>query len=185
MPCSLVEANRRFGGTRRLHSQGQRVSHTGNQTERVICFVNSHTPKMEAVYSFEKSMNFYRIIWCRIQENSVPKNGNLFITFNYTETQNVIYPLRSFGEETCWRKHLLIIKKLRGLSPRATAACQRSQCQLLWIEGTKWSVWRIPYGRILGILDRSRYFFFQVATQLYSWGWMDPRSRPTTSPKIW
>jgi hypothetical protein len=25
-----------------------------------------------------------------------------------------------------------------------------------------------PYGRILGVLDRSRYFFFQVAPQLYS-----------------
>jgi hypothetical protein len=25
-----------------------------------------------------------------------------------------------------------------------------------------------PYGRILGFLDRSRYFFFQVAPQLYS-----------------
>jgi hypothetical protein len=27
-----------------------------------------------------------------------------------------------------------------------------------------------PYGRILGILDLSRYFFFQVAPQLYSLG---------------
>jgi hypothetical protein len=27
-----------------------------------------------------------------------------------------------------------------------------------------------PYGRILGFLDRSRYFFFQVAPQLYSQG---------------
>jgi CBS-domain-containing membrane protein len=27
-----------------------------------------------------------------------------------------------------------------------------------------------PYGRILGLLDRSRYFFFQVALQLYSRG---------------
>jgi hypothetical protein len=27
-----------------------------------------------------------------------------------------------------------------------------------------------PYGRILGFLDRSRYFIFQVAPQLYSGG---------------
>jgi hypothetical protein len=27
-----------------------------------------------------------------------------------------------------------------------------------------------PYGRILGFLDRSRYFFYQVAPQLYSRG---------------
>jgi hypothetical protein len=31
-----------------------------------------------------------------------------------------------------------------------------------------------PYGRILGFLDRSRYFFFQLAPQLYSRGWVDP-----------
>jgi hypothetical protein len=31
-----------------------------------------------------------------------------------------------------------------------------------------------PYSRIVEFLDRSRYFFFQVALQLYSWGWVDP-----------
>jgi hypothetical protein len=30
-----------------------------------------------------------------------------------------------------------------------------------------------PYGSILGFLDRSRYFFFQVASQLYSRVWVD------------
>jgi hypothetical protein len=35
-----------------------------------------------------------------------------------------------------------------------------------------------PYGRILGFLDRSRYFFFQVAPQLYSRGWVDPVPYP-------
>jgi hypothetical protein len=33
-----------------------------------------------------------------------------------------------------------------------------------------------PYGRILGFLDRSRYFFFQVARQLHSRGLVDPWS---------
>jgi hypothetical protein len=50
-----------------------------------------------------------------------------------------------------------IIKKLHGLSPRAnyidraTATCRRSDCQLFEARGD-------PYGRILGFLDRSRYF---------------------------
>jgi hypothetical protein len=35
-----------------------------------------------------------------------------------------------------------------------------------------------PHGRILGFLDRSRYFFFQVAPQLYSRGWVDPVPDP-------
>jgi hypothetical protein len=39
----------------------------------------------------------------------------------------------------------------------------------LRIEVATWSAWRI-----LGFLDRSRYFFFQVAPQLYSRGWVDP-----------
>jgi hypothetical protein len=31
-----------------------------------------------------------------------------------------------------------------------------------------------PYDSILGFLGRSRYYFFQVAPQLYSRGWVDP-----------
>jgi hypothetical protein len=31
-----------------------------------------------------------------------------------------------------------------------------------------------PYGSILDFLDRSRYCFFQVASQLYSRGWVNP-----------
>jgi hypothetical protein len=38
--------------------------------------------------------------------------------------------------------------------------------------GTTWSAWRIPYGRNFGFLDRSRYFFFKEAPQLYSRGWI-------------
>jgi hypothetical protein len=35
-----------------------------------------------------------------------------------------------------------------------------------------------PYGHILGFLDRSCYFFFQVVFQLYSRGWVDPVPDP-------
>jgi hypothetical protein len=35
-----------------------------------------------------------------------------------------------------------------------------------------------PYGRIIGLLDRSRYFFFQIAPQLYSQGRVDPVPDP-------
>jgi hypothetical protein len=47
-------------------------------------------------------------------------------------------------------------KKLNGLSPRAnytdraTTACRRSECHVVSVTD--------PYGRILGFLDRSRYF---------------------------
>jgi hypothetical protein len=52
--------------------------------------------------------------------------------------------------------------KLHGLSPlanytdRETAACRRSDCQLLRIEGCHVVSVTDPYGRILGFLDRSR-----------------------------
>jgi hypothetical protein len=36
-----------------------------------------------------------------------------------------------------------------------------------------------PYGRIFGFLDRSRYFFFPVAPQLYFRGRVDP------APDLW
>jgi hypothetical protein len=35
-----------------------------------------------------------------------------------------------------------------------------------------------PYCSILGFQDRSRYFFFQAAPQLYSRGWEDPVPNP-------
>jgi hypothetical protein len=35
-----------------------------------------------------------------------------------------------------------------------------------------------PYDPIPGFLDRSRYFFFLVSPQLYSWGWVDPVPEP-------
>jgi hypothetical protein len=41
-----------------------------------------------------------------------------------------------------------------------------------FFEGRRWHLVSVmnPYGRNLGFLDRSRYFFFQVAPQLYSRG---------------
>jgi hypothetical protein len=74
--------------------------------------------------------------------------------------------------------------KLRGLSPRtkytdrAIAACGRSYCQRLRITGFQVVGVTDPYGRILDFLDRIRYFFFQVALQLYSRGSVDPVPDP-------
>jgi hypothetical protein len=54
--------------------------------------------------------------------------------------------------------------KLHGLSPqanytdRATAACRRSDCQLFADRGCHMVSVTDLYGRILGFLDRSRYF---------------------------
>jgi hypothetical protein len=61
---------------------------------------------------------------------------------------------------------------------RATAACRRSWCQILRIEGAACSAQRIPTAVTVGFLDRSRYFSIQVAPQLSSRGWVDPVPDP-------
>jgi hypothetical protein len=43
----------------------------------------------------------------------------------------------------------------------------------------------IPTAVNLTVLDRSRYFFFQVAPHLCPQGLSGPRSRPTATQKIW
>jgi hypothetical protein len=67
------------------------------------------------------------------------------------------------------------LTKLRGRSPqanytdRATAACRRNR-QPLRVESVAWSAQRIPTAVNLGFLDRSLYFYIQVAPQLSSRG---------------
>jgi hypothetical protein len=58
----------------------------------------------------------------------------------------------------------MLKKELHGLSSRAnytdraTAACRRSDCKLFADRGCHVVSVTDPYGRILGFLDRSRYF---------------------------
>jgi hypothetical protein len=73
--------------------------------------------------------------------------------------------------------------KLHGLSSRAnytdraTAACRRRDRQLLRIEGATWSAWRIPTA-VFSVSGHEPLFFYQVAPQLYSRGWVDPVPDP-------
>jgi hypothetical protein len=85
---------------------------------------------------------------------------------------SVIRPIVTYASET-W---VLKKKKILGLSPQAnytdlaTAACRRSWCQPLRVEGVAWSAQRIPTAVNLGFVDRSRYFFIQGASQFSSQG---------------
>jgi hypothetical protein len=72
-------------------------------------------------------------------------------------------------------------KKLHGLSPRAnytdraTAACRRSDCQLLRIESATWSAWRIPpavfsrFSRQEPLLFHLFYLCYKNASTLNGW----------------
>jgi hypothetical protein len=70
--------------------------------------------------------------------------------------------------------------KLHGLSPqanytdRATAACRRSDCQLVRIEGATWC----PPAVFSRFSRQEPLLFYQVAPQLYSRGWVDPVPDP-------
>jgi hypothetical protein len=69
-PCSLLSCNRRFGGTYRLHPQGQKISRARNQRENgwkasaftlASCWAYIFSAlRMEAIYSSEKSVDFQR-----------------------------------------------------------------------------------------------------------------------------
>jgi hypothetical protein len=60
---------------------------------------------------------------------------------------------------------------------RATAACRRSDCQLVRIEGATWSAWRLPPA-VFPVSRQESLLFYQVAPQLYSRGWVDPVPDP-------
>jgi hypothetical protein len=77
--------------------------------------------------------------------------------------------------------------KLRGLSARANYTDRMTAAKLVSTfedRGCHVVSATDPLGRILGFLNRSRYFSFQVARQLYSRGWVDPVRVDTTQKYI-
>jgi hypothetical protein len=81
--------------------------------------------------------------------------------------------------------------KLRGLSPltNCTDRATRLSAKLVptFVDREGCRVVRVTTAwlqRNLGFLDRSRYYFFQVAPQLYSRGWVDPVPDPLLSERV-
>jgi hypothetical protein len=81
-------------------------------------------------------------------------------------------------------------KKLNCFSPqanytnRATAACRRSYCQLLRIEGVAWSVQRVPTAVKLDYVDPEPLLFHSGSSSIIPMRLSGPRSRLTASQKI-
>jgi hypothetical protein len=84
----------------------------------------------------------------------------------------------------------IYIKKLRGLSPQANYTerpplVSEVNANFFADRGFHMVSMPNPYGSILGFLDRSRYYFIQVALHLYAVS--GPRSRPSenvVAPRI-
>jgi hypothetical protein len=74
-----------------------------------------------------------------------------------------------------------------NLSPRAnyidwaTAACRRSDCQLLRIEGATWSAWRILTA-VFSVFYTGAAAFLSSSSSVVLTTLSEPRSRPTSSP---
>jgi hypothetical protein len=88
--------------------------------------------------------------------------------------------LFSFKDVKSWSSSIRGLakkKKLRGLSPRANYTDRRLLVKLVPTftdRGCDVVSVTDPYGRIDAFLDRSRYYFSRVASQLYSRGWVYP-----------
>jgi hypothetical protein len=140
------------------------------------------------VFSFLQSvMAWEKMLWLGT-DATLPKWG-----IRCSHRQNISHNYCSNSDHsndsilTCsaslWEAYKLK-KKLHGLSPRAnytdraTAACRRSDCQLVRIEGATWSAWQIPPAVFSRFSRREPLLFYQVAPQLYSLGWVDPVPDP-------
>jgi hypothetical protein len=92
---------------------------------------------------------FYPVVSVTMTCLGVPSITTIFISlFSFS---HMFRPLQSLSKTITPRMDPVLgyTNKLHGLSPRAnytdraTAACRRSDCQLLRIEGATWSAWRI------------------------------------------
>jgi hypothetical protein len=128
----------------------------------------------------QRNKNFGNVHWNNSETVRKRTHAHTYFFFlRMTDTmtsQNV--------ELSSWDILYKLKNKLRGRSPQAnytdrtTAACRRSYCPPLRVEGVAWSAQRIPTAVNLGFLDRIRYFFIEVAPQLSSRGWVVPVPDP-------
>jgi hypothetical protein len=70
-----------------------------------------------------------------------------------------------------------VVRKRTIPTERPPFVCEVSS-NFLRVEVVAWSAQPIPTAVNFGFLDRSRYFFIQVAPQLSSRGWVDPVPDP-------
>jgi hypothetical protein len=119
--------------------------------EGFLCFTgpecSSKCPQNNYFYAAEHYSRGHRL-WSHliVSQHFMEPEGS---SSNSQELSTCPYP----WSDQCSSRHPILslqLLKLHGLSTRAnytdraTAACRRSDCQLLRIEGATWSTWRIP-----------------------------------------
>jgi hypothetical protein len=134
--------------------------------------------------STKGSWQWYRINWLSGHHPSSSSHLNRFgdwavfvnsaqstaLVRNHTSTKQ--YHILYKQKQTPWPESVseLYRPSDRCLSAKLVPTFADRRCHVVSVTN--------PYGRNLGFLDRSRYFFFQAAPQLYSRGWVDPVPDP-------
>jgi hypothetical protein len=114
----------------------------------------------EKIYNFERAYKF-------IQRTYTTMGGGIW-AFPHTTFWTVINKQKQTNSVVWVRERT--IPSDRRLSAKLLQTFADRGCHVVSVMD--------PYGRILDFQDRSRYFFFQVAPQLYSRGWVDPVTDP-------
>jgi hypothetical protein len=112
-----------------------------------------------------------------------PMNTLVSIRISLKITGEFFYRLRCHFASKGPAQHRTYKTKLNSMDwvRERTIPTERLSTKLVsTVEGRRCHVVSVtdPYGHILGFLDRSRYFFFKVAPQLYSRSWVDPVPDP-------
>jgi hypothetical protein len=86
--------------------------------------------------------------------------------------------MATIAEDFRYKKNSVASVRERTIPTERPPSVSEVSSNFFKLEGANVVSVTNPYGRILGFLDRSRYYCFQVAPQLYSRGWVDPVPDP-------
>jgi hypothetical protein len=128
------------------------------------------------MYCFKEFKELYK--WQVLKTFTPHKDGNKWkLTGRFTSLQHFAvdcmrsYRVGQFKLCSCLGNWPLFWKKLCICVSEVSANCFADRgCHVISVTN--------PYGHIPGFVDRSRYYFFQVAPQLHSRGWADPVPDP-------
>jgi hypothetical protein len=115
------------------------------------------------------SFEIYSKICCICGHQNYGAAAFYFISFLPGEEHKMLDKNKT---QTRWPESVRELHQLRDRSSSAKLVPTFAERGFFLVRVTD------PYGRILCFIDRSRYFFFQAAPQLYSRGWMDPVPDP-------
>jgi hypothetical protein len=112
---------------------------------------------------------------------SRPNNPDIHCLGGWMEPSEIAWELWKREHFSCWstiNNHwTLWPESAAKYTDRSTIACRQSLPTFV-DRGRHVVIVMGTYGRILGFLDRSRYYLFQVTPQLYSRGWVDSVPNP-------